>query len=349
MLHSGIRLRAVAAVAIGTIALIGCNAQSPIPPGDLISSFSTPQAGEQATQSQANSQLTAELRKDAADRTTNGDEAAQLVAALDAAPTRAAPQTAVTAVAGGTTRTVGTSNGTLLGGLLAPRTASKPAPATVAAPAASQGGTVVALLQAGERANTTTAASRTTVTTAPAKRTRKRTRRAGGTDADLPGVNIGTIFGVAGARDVEHDEEDDDAEEKSRTRLAFVPNLSKRGTHGLILQRPNVKVGCFPPQLVRLLKRVQRRYGRPVVVTSGFRSRRHNRMIGGSRRSTHVQCRAADIQVKGVSKWRLAKFLRSLPGRGGVGTYCHTKSVHIDIGKVRAWHHCRRKRRRRRA
>ena len=36
-----------------------------------------------------------------------------------------------------------------------------------------------------------------------------------------------------------------------------------------------------------------------------------------------------------------------LLGRGGVGTYCHTNSVHIDIGKKRDWNwRCRRKRRR---
>ena len=52
----------------------------------------------------------------------------------------------------------------------------------------------------------------------------------------------------------------------------------------------------------------------------------------------------ADIQIKGVSKWELATYLRSLPERGGVGTYCHTASVHIDIGPQRDWNwRCRRK------
>jgi uncharacterized protein YcbK (DUF882 family) len=26
-----------------------------------------------------------------------------------------------------------------------------------------------------------------------------------------------------------------------------------------------------------------------------------------------------------------------MPGRGGVGTYCHTTSIHVDIGPERDW------------
>jgi uncharacterized protein YcbK (DUF882 family) len=67
--------------------------------------------------------------------------------------------------------------------------------------------------------------------------------------------------------------------------------------------------------------------------------------VGGARHSLHTLCAAADIQVDGVSKWELADYLRSIPGRGGVGTYCHTESVHIDIGDERDWNwRCRRRR-----
>ena len=46
---------------------------------------------------------------------------------------------------------------------------------------------------------------------------------------------------------------------------------------------------------------------------------------------------AADIQIDGVSKWDIATYIRSLPDRGGVGTYCHTDSVHLDTGNARDW------------
>lgn len=158
--------------------------------------------------------------------------------------------------------------------------------------------------------------------------------------AALPGVRSrNSIFGSD--IDEEHGSEES-------IELASVTNRARRGNHGLLLQRDSVKVNCFPPQLVRLLKQAERHFGRTPIVTSGYRTKRHNRLIRGARNSLHVQCKAADIQIKGVSKRRLAKYLRSLPGRGGVGTYCHTKSVHIDIGKKRDWNRrCRRRGKRR--
>ncbi len=154
----------------------------------------------------------------------------------------------------------------------------------------------------------------------------------------LPGVrNKKDIYGIDG---VEEEHEFDEG-----VQLASVTNRARRGSHGLLLQREDVKVGCFSPKLIRLLKQIERRFGRTPIVTSGYRSRAYNRRIRGARNSMHIHCKAADIQVKGVSKVRLARYVRSLPGRGGVGTYCHTKSVHVDVGRKRDWNRrCRRRR-----
>lgn len=101
-----------------------------------------------------------------------------------------------------------------------------------------------------------------------------------------------------------------------------------------------METGCFKPELLDILKTVEGHYGRKVMVTSGLRAIKVNR----KRQSLHTRCEAADIQVAGVSKWELANFLRNVPGRGGVGTYCHTNSVHIDIGPQRDWNwRCRRR------
>jgi len=151
----------------------------------------------------------------------------------------------------------------------------------------------------------------------------------------LPGVRLKKIFGIDSNETEEFDEP---------VKVAGVANLARRGTNGLLLQRRGVKVGCFPPRLLRILKQVERRFGRSPIVSSGYRSKAYNRRVGGARNSTHIRCIAADIQVKGVSKWKLARYLRSIPGRGGVGTYCYTNAVHIDIGAKRAWNSCRRTR-----
>lgn len=92
------------------------------------------------------------------------------------------------------------------------------------------------------------------------------------------------------------------------------------------------------PRLRGLLAQVRRHYGRPVIVTSGCRSYRHNRRIGGARKSMHLQCKAADIRVSGVSKARLRRYVSGLRGRGGVGGYCRSSSVHLDVGPRRSWY-----------
>ncbi|MEM1038602.1 MAG: D-Ala-D-Ala carboxypeptidase family metallohydrolase [Pseudomonadota bacterium] len=184
------------------------------------------------------------------------------------------------------------------------------------------------------------AAERRSSQTQSAARTNRRAD-----NGNLPGVRSKNLFGVTSAKKVRRPKED--VKDKNII-VASAASRAVRGNHGLLLQRPSVKVGCFPKRLLSILRKVERRFGRKVIVTSGFRSRAHNRRIRGARNSTHTRCLAADIQVKGVSKWQMARYLRSLPGRGGVGTYCHTKSVHIDIGKKRSWNYCTRRRGKRR-
>lgn len=101
------------------------------------------------------------------------------------------------------------------------------------------------------------------------------------------------------------------------------------------------------PRLRALLARVERHYGKPVVLSSGCRSHRHNRQIGGARKSLHLRCMAADFKVPGVSKARLRRYVATLSGRGGVGTYCGRSIVHLDVGPRRTWYYGCRKRRRR--
>ncbi len=107
---------------------------------------------------------------------------------------------------------------------------------------------------------------------------------------------------------------------------------------GLVAKHSRVSVKCFKPRLIKLIRQVERHYGKKPVITSGYRSPAHNRRVRGARRSLHMSCSAADIQVPGVGKASLARYLRSLPGRGGVGLYCRSGPVHIDIGPKRQWY-----------
>ncbi|MEM0898662.1 MAG: D-Ala-D-Ala carboxypeptidase family metallohydrolase [Pseudomonadota bacterium] len=177
-------------------------------------------------------------------------------------------------------------------------------------------------------------------TTEPTRPRTQKTERL----SSLPGVDRDRALGAI--------EQKTDAEGRRPTirinrgnevRLASVGGLARLTPNGLLKQHAGVDVKCLKPALLKLLKRVENKYGEKVIVTSGYRSPARNRRARGARNSLHMYCAAADIQVKGVSKWKLASYLRSLPGRGGVGTYCHTKSVHIDIGPRRDWNaRCRR-------
>jgi Peptidase M15 len=87
-----------------------------------------------------------------------------------------------------------------------------------------------------------------------------------------------------------------------------------------------------------LLNRVSAHFHRPVTIISGCRSYAHNRRIGGARESYHLRCMAADFRVPGVGLGQVYRYAASLPGRGGVGTYCHESFMHIDVGPRREWH-----------
>ncbi len=120
---------------------------------------------------------------------------------------------------------------------------------------------------------------------------------------------------------MEHEDHAAD-EDDAPVEVANLSGLARLAPNGLILQTEKVETGCFKPALLDMLKTVESHYGRKVMVTSGLRAIKVSR----KRQSLHTRCEAADIQVQGVSKWELADFLRSIPGRGGVGTYCHTAS-----------------------
>jgi uncharacterized protein YcbK (DUF882 family) len=169
-------------------------------------------------------------------------------------------------------------------------------------------------------------------------------------DDALPGVRNGaSLFeitrksGVGDNSDVDINEQDGDPVE-----VASAGGMARLDPHGLLLQRETVDTACLRPALLSVLKNIEDHYGRKLIVTSGYRSQIHNAAARGAHNSLHMFCAAADVQMPGVSKWELAAYARAMPGRGGVGTYCYTNSVHIDIGPERDWNwRCRRKRHRR--
>ncbi|MHB2265196.1 YcbK family protein [Aliihoeflea sp. PC F10.4] len=165
-----------------------------------------------------------------------------------------------------------------------------------------------------------------------------------GNDA-LPGVrdNAG-LFEISRRNGIDDDSDIDMLEGGGLYQVAYAPGLARLAPNGLLRQREDVEVGCFRPELVAILRAVESRFGKKVIVTSGYRSPEHNRRVRGARASQHMACAAADIHVPGVHKLKVAEFVRAMPRRGGVGTYCHTEAIHVDTGPERDWNwRCRRK------
>ncbi|OJY07921.1 MAG: shikimate transporter [Rhizobiales bacterium 63-22] len=155
----------------------------------------------------------------------------------------------------------------------------------------------------------------------------------------LPGVRPNGGFEIKHRKSLDDDSDIDanEDDESAGITYASAPGLARLAPHGLRVQRETVDVACLKPELVTMLRSMEQHFHRPVMVTSGYRSPSYNRKVNGAPRSLHMICAAADIQIDGVSKWEIARYARSMPGRGGVGTYCHTTSVHVDIGPERDW------------
>ena len=86
--------------------------------------------------------------------------------------------------------------------------------------------------------------------------------------------------------------------------------------------------------LVVLLQCIREHFGKPITITSGYRTAAHNKSVGGAKSSQHLLGRAADIQVAGVSVEDVASYAEALmPDWGGVGRYP------IKPGRARGWVH----------
>lgn len=75
-------------------------------------------------------------------------------------------------------------------------------------------------------------------------------------------------------------------------------------------QTPNVdQIKNLTALCDHILQPLRTDLNKPVTVNSGFRSTKLNRKVGGSSRSQHCKGEAADIEVKGMSTYDLAKYI----------------------------------------
>ena len=86
--------------------------------------------------------------------------------------------------------------------------------------------------------------------------------------------------------------------------------------------------------LVVLLQCIREHFGKPITITSGYRTAAHNKSVGGAKSSQHLLGRAADIQVADTTVEAVAAYAESLmPDWGGVGRYP------VKAGRTKGWVH----------
>ena len=103
-----------------------------------------------------------------------------------------------------------------------------------------------------------------------------------------------------------------------------------------------------PPELVENVKLlaknlqvIRQRIGKPLRIVSGYRSPAYNKKCGGTKKSQHMQAKAADLRVSGMSSDELHAIIIELIDdakimQGGVGKY--PSFVHYDVrGRKARW------------
>lgn len=88
--------------------------------------------------------------------------------------------------------------------------------------------------------------------------------------------------------------------------------------------------------LVDILEAIRVHFGRPVTITSGYRTVSYNASLkNSSKKSQHCNGLAADIKVEGHTPKEVYDYACSLLGdHGGVGIY--NTFVHVDVRAVKS-------------
>lgn len=95
------------------------------------------------------------------------------------------------------------------------------------------------------------------------------------------------------------------------------------------------KCGCglnnMNLKVVKIADEVRKHFGKPAIVTSGTRCKKHNTEVGGVPNSRHLQGKAIDMYVQGVDGGELLNYLQKLVKAGELrytyrinnGNACH--------------------------
>ena len=105
----------------------------------------------------------------------------------------------------------------------------------------------------------------------------------------------------------------------------------KRADWGTFVSSSEVNALCLAPKLRFLIWEFEGKFGRKVIMNSGFRDGQHNSAAGGKDNSYHTKCMAADFYIPGVDKRDLIAFAMQTSSVGGLGCYPGKQFIHVDV------------------
>lgn len=115
-------------------------------------------------------------------------------------------------------------------------------------------------------------------------------------------------------------------------RYFTLPEMTKTGT-GLPNDPPEAALVALTRLVILALDPLRAAVGRPVRITSGYRSPEVNRAIDGSPTSQHLKGEAADIKIEGWTAEQIAaKIIEMKIPFDQLITYSPAKGGHVHIG-----------------
>ena len=84
------------------------------------------------------------------------------------------------------------------------------------------------------------------------------------------------------------------------------------------------------------LQALRERLGKPLILTSAYRSPEHNRRVGGAKNSKHMEGIAFDVRMDNHDPHEFEAAARAV-GFTGFGYYVKSGFMHIDTGPARTW------------
>lgn len=89
-------------------------------------------------------------------------------------------------------------------------------------------------------------------------------------------------------------------------------------------------------QALDLLQALREYLGKPLILTSAYRSAAHNKRVGGAKASKHMEGIAFDVRMENHDPHEFEAAARAV-GFTGFGYYPKSGFLHVDTGPARSW------------